>query len=167
MSEPLRTAPPNKFGHFRSTETLETESTMMQNGSKMQSVTAKTYSAFKPFRLRLTQNMRFPAQYLRFPTLYKVPSSGILTPVYSPKYPLDSEFSCFVKDSFDKLFALTALVFFAPLFIVLAIIIKLDSPGPIFYTPIRTGKNGNPFKMFKFRTMKENDLPSGGTLSTK
>ncbi|MDQ9170677.1 undecaprenyl-phosphate glucose phosphotransferase [Oxalobacteraceae bacterium R-40] len=58
------------------------------------------------------------------------------------------------KDLFDKLFAITALVLLAPLFIVLAIMIKLSSPGPVFFKQPRLGLNGKPFNVYKFRSMK-------------
>lgn len=42
------------------------------------------------------------------------------------------------------------------LFPLIALLIKLDSPGPIFYSQIRAGKNGRPFKIYKFRSMVHN-----------
>lgn len=58
-----------------------------------------------------------------------------------------------VKRSFDLVAGLLALVALAPLFLVIAIAIKLDSPGPVFFTQRRIGRNGRPFAMLKFRTM--------------
>lgn len=58
------------------------------------------------------------------------------------------------KDLFDKLFAIFALVMLAPLFLVLAILIKLSSPGPVFFKQPRLGLNGKPFNVYKFRSMK-------------
>jgi putative colanic acid biosysnthesis UDP-glucose lipid carrier transferase len=58
------------------------------------------------------------------------------------------------KDLFDKLFALTALILLAPLFIVLAILIKFSSHGPVFFKQPRLGLNGKPFNVYKFRSMK-------------
>ncbi|MBF2049921.1 MAG: undecaprenyl-phosphate galactose phosphotransferase WbaP [Leptolyngbya sp. IPPAS B-1204] len=43
-----------------------------------------------------------------------------------------------------------------PLFLLIALLIKLDSPGPIFYSQIRIGQGGQPFKAWKFRTMVQN-----------
>jgi exopolysaccharide biosynthesis polyprenyl glycosylphosphotransferase len=48
---------------------------------------------------------------------------------------------------------LTLLVVLAPLILLVAILIKLDSRGPIFFKQTRNGFNGRPFKIFKFRTM--------------
>jgi lipopolysaccharide/colanic/teichoic acid biosynthesis glycosyltransferase len=58
-----------------------------------------------------------------------------------------------IKRIFDLLFASLVVIFLFPFFIVIAVLIKLDSPGPIFYKGVRTGRYGKPFKEYKFRTM--------------
>ncbi len=62
----------------------------------------------------------------------------------------------FFKPLFDFLLALTALPFILLLCIPVAIAIKADDRGPVFYCGKRIGRNGKPFKMVKFRTMKVN-----------
>ncbi|MBC8749316.1 MULTISPECIES: undecaprenyl-phosphate glucose phosphotransferase [Paraburkholderia] len=57
------------------------------------------------------------------------------------------------KLMFDRLFAALALVALAPVFVVLAIGIKLTSPGPVFFRQIRKGVDGQPFGIYKFRSM--------------
>jgi len=59
----------------------------------------------------------------------------------------------YYKRYFDILFSAIALILLSPLFIGLAIAIKLDSCGPIFYRQPRLGKNGIQFQMYKFRSM--------------
>ena len=59
------------------------------------------------------------------------------------------------KRAFDLAVALVALILLAPLFAVLALVIKLDSPGPVFFRQERTGRHGVPFRIHKFRTMRE------------
>ncbi|MFL9890156.1 MULTISPECIES: undecaprenyl-phosphate glucose phosphotransferase [Paraburkholderia] len=54
---------------------------------------------------------------------------------------------------FDRLFAAAALFALAPVFVVLAIGIKLGSPGPVFFRQIRKGVDGQPFAIYKFRSM--------------
>jgi lipopolysaccharide/colanic/teichoic acid biosynthesis glycosyltransferase len=61
-----------------------------------------------------------------------------------------------MKRSFDLLFSIIGLVFLSPFFLIIAIIIKLDSNGPIFYTQERIGQYKQPFKLFKFRSMSAN-----------
>jgi putative colanic acid biosynthesis UDP-glucose lipid carrier transferase len=57
------------------------------------------------------------------------------------------------KLMFDRLFAALALLALAPVFIVLAIGIKLSSPGPVFFRQTRKGVDGQPFAIYKFRSM--------------
>ena len=61
-----------------------------------------------------------------------------------------------VKRLFDIISATLALIIFSPLFIILAIIVKLDSKGPVFFGHKRLGFNGELIKVYKFRTMYEN-----------
>ncbi len=59
-----------------------------------------------------------------------------------------------VKRSFDICSTLLGLLLLSPLLIVVAIAVKLDSPGPILFRQDRVGKNGTHFKMLKFRSMR-------------
>lgn len=59
----------------------------------------------------------------------------------------------FWKTGFDLLLALVLTVLLAPLFLIVAIVIKLTSKGPVFYLQERVGKAFKPFKIIKFRTM--------------
>jgi len=58
-----------------------------------------------------------------------------------------------LKRIFDVSTSLFFLPILLPLFLIIAILIRIDTKGPIFYRGIRAGKNGNPFHIFKFRTM--------------
>ena len=55
---------------------------------------------------------------------------------------------------FDKLISLLLLMMLSPLFLIIGIIIKLNSKGPVFFTQLRIGKDNELFKFYKFRTMK-------------
>ena len=59
----------------------------------------------------------------------------------------------FLKRVFDFLFALIGLVLTFPIMIIVAIIIKVGSPGPVFYPAPRVARGGKVFKMIKFRSM--------------
>jgi len=61
-----------------------------------------------------------------------------------------------IKEIFDFVVALITLIIISPVFIILAILIKIDSKGPVFFVQERIGKNGRSFKFFKFRTMVVN-----------
>lgn len=54
----------------------------------------------------------------------------------------------------DILISLLGLLFLSPLFLVLAIWIKIDSSGPVFYKQSRVGQNNNDFLLYKFRSMR-------------
>jgi lipopolysaccharide/colanic/teichoic acid biosynthesis glycosyltransferase len=70
------------------------------------------------------------------------------------------------KGFFDFIISLIVLTVFSPLFLILAILIKKDSEGPVFYRQVRIGKDGKPFRIFKFRTMV-NNAEKNGVTSTK
>jgi len=61
-----------------------------------------------------------------------------------------------IKRIFDFVYALVGLVILAPIFLLIGLLIKLDSKGPIFFTQRRIGKAKKEFNMLKFRTMKIN-----------
>lgn len=78
-----------------------------------------------------------------------------------------------VKQYLDWALALAALIVLLPFSILIAVLIKLDSPGPIFFIQTRIGYRGKPFRVFKFRTMmavpaqSANDLDARDAAMTK
>jgi exopolysaccharide biosynthesis polyprenyl glycosylphosphotransferase len=80
---------------------------------------------------------------------FGIPLLGLRTPAILPHQRL-------VKRLFDICFSATFLFLSAPLFGLIALIVRLDSPGPIFFRQKRIGENGRPFEMIKFRTMVQN-----------
>jgi len=61
-----------------------------------------------------------------------------------------------IKRGIDIFASLILLILLLPLFLIVAIAIKIDSQGPLFFAQIRVGKWGKPFKMYKFRSMLTN-----------
>src|SRR5205085_4192756 len=59
-----------------------------------------------------------------------------------------------VKRVMDVALSLVALLLLSPLMLLVAALVKLTSPGPVFYRQERCGLNGQPFKMLKFRSMR-------------
>lgn len=57
------------------------------------------------------------------------------------------------KRIFDLFFSLVGIVILMPLFLVIAVLIKLDSAGPVFFQQVRIGRFGREFRIYKFRTM--------------
>jgi len=66
------------------------------------------------------------------------------------------------KRLFDIIFSFLGLIIISPLLILIAIIIKVNSSGPVFFRGERVGKNGKTFKIFKFRTMIPDAEKKGG-----
>ncbi|NLV96827.1 MAG: sugar transferase [Desulfovibrionales bacterium] len=60
-----------------------------------------------------------------------------------------------MKRGFDIVVSLLALCFFAPLLLIITLIIRLVLGAPVFFTQVRPGLHGQPFTMFKFRTMRD------------
>lgn len=71
----------------------------------------------------------------------------------------------FIKRLFDILSSLIALIILSPLFLILIVLVKVDSKGPAFYGHKRVGKNGKVFKVWKFRSMRRDDRPLEEILS--
>jgi len=67
----------------------------------------------------------------------------------------------FIKKIIDFVIALVGLISLAPIFLVIAILIKIDSKGPVFFRYERIGQDGKSFKPFKFRTMKQGSIKAG------
>ncbi|KKR88105.1 MAG: Exopolysaccharide biosynthesis polyprenyl glycosylphosphotransferase [Candidatus Curtissbacteria bacterium GW2011_GWA1_41_11] len=60
----------------------------------------------------------------------------------------------FFKRLIDFIGSSIALIIISPVLVIFVFLVKFSSPGPIFYTPERVGKDGKIFKMFKFRSMR-------------
>ena len=73
--------------------------------------------------------------------------------------------SLLLKRCFDVVVSAIMLLLLAPVFLVLAIAIKLDSPGPVFYRQVRVTQYGREFRIFKFRSMVS-DADKRGSLVT-
>lgn len=73
-------------------------------------------------------------------------------------------FNRFLKRSFDIFICLFAIIVLIPVWIIVAIAIKCDSKGPVFFAQERRTKNGKIFKMYKFRSMVVNAESMGAGL---
>src|SRR5262249_48130925 len=72
-----------------------------------------------------------------------------------------------VKRSMDIALSLTALLILSPLLVLIALLVKLTSPGPVFYRQERCGLNGQPFSMLKFRSMRVDAEQQTGAIWAK
>ncbi len=66
-----------------------------------------------------------------------------------------------LKPIFEPIFACLLLLLLAPLFLVISLVIRWFDEGPVFYSQVRTGYQGKPFRVHKFRTMKFNAEQNG------
>ena len=75
--------------------------------------------------------------------------------------------SLFFKRMFDVVVSLLMLIVLLPVFLILAVAIKLDSPGPVFYRQVRVTAYGKRFRIHKFRTMVSNADRKGSLVTVK
>lgn len=75
-------------------------------------------------------------------------------------------FQLVMKRCFDIVASAILLVLLSPMFLVLAVVIKLDSPGPVFYRQERVTQYGKRFRIFKFRTMCDCADQMGSAVTT-
>ncbi|HPI93835.1 MAG TPA: sugar transferase [Deltaproteobacteria bacterium] len=94
------------------------------------------------------------------PTFYEQVTGRILVEEIRPSSIIftrgfqGSHFEDIIKRLFDLVFGLVGLVLTFPFMLLTALVIRLDSPGPIFYLQHRVGKDGKDFKVIKFRSMR-------------
>nr|WP_277403157.1 sugar transferase [Achromobacter insuavis] len=65
-----------------------------------------------------------------------------------------------MKRLFDIFVSLSGLIVLSPLFLIVAMAIKRDSPGPVFFRQVRVGRNGKTFRIHKFRSMEVSNTNS-------
>ena len=73
----------------------------------------------------------------------------------------------FVKRLFDLVAGSVLLLVLSPLLLAIGLLIKLDSPGPIFFRQRRVGRGGTVFQIFKFRTMRADVSGRGPELTVR
>ena len=103
-------------------------------------------------RVPVAVHLRPGSMMDRLPDL-QVGRVGRLSGIRIGRKPLQAG-EIFLKRAMDLSLSLLALVMLAPLFVSVAILIKLDTPGPIFFRQRRYGFNQQPFGVYKFRSMK-------------
>ncbi len=72
-----------------------------------------------------------------------------------------------IKRAFDIVASFTGLLILSPVFLVVAVAIKLDSKGPVFFRQVRVGKGGKEFRIYKFRTMVVDAEERGGQITVE
>lgn len=106
------------------------------------------------------------------PDMYDILSGSVRfnsifgTPLIEINAVVMPEWQQYLKRIIDVLFSVLMLVILLPVFIVIAILIKLDSKGPVFYLQERIGRYGKPFMIIKFRSMRTDAEKDGPALSS-
>jgi exopolysaccharide biosynthesis polyprenyl glycosylphosphotransferase len=93
-----------------------------------------------------------PSLFNCLPTKTEIDQIGALPMIRLFREPLSRE-SRILKRAFDAIISLLVSVVFLPLWLLIAVLIKLDSRGPVFYVQERVGMDGRVFHLYKFRTM--------------
>lgn len=70
------------------------------------------------------------------------------------------------KRIFDLILSIPSLIILSPVYLLSALLIKLDTPGPILFSQDRIGRNGKPFRLYKFRTMVKDAANIGPPVTT-
>ncbi|HSE30316.1 MAG TPA: sugar transferase [Pyrinomonadaceae bacterium] len=99
-----------------------------------------------------------PSLFNCLPQKTEIDQIGILPMIRLFREPLSSG-ARLVKRSFDLLTSTLAILLLFPVWSLIALLIKLDSKGPVFYTQERVGMDGRLFLLYKFRTMKADSDP--------
>jgi exopolysaccharide biosynthesis polyprenyl glycosylphosphotransferase len=81
--------------------------------------------------------------------------------IFSDGFSSGRELSMVLKRGFDLLLSAFLLILAAPIILVTAMLVKLDSPGPAFYRQVRVGRFGETFEILKLRSMRQ-DAEAGG-----
>ncbi len=97
----------------------------------------------------------------------KVPLEDLSEDWFIKEINIGSRFYNAIKRIFDLLLSLAFLITFSPLFLIIALVVKTTSPGPIIFKQIRVGRNGQNFTLYKFRTMIQDAERNGAQWAEK
>jgi Undecaprenyl-phosphate glucose phosphotransferase len=134
---------------LRDSRTLHCESVLLLFGSDSMDVVSRAVEMVSemPIRVQL-----LPISMLEFMHCSRIGFYGrarVFELVSGPSWIMD----LLLKRSFDLIVAIAAGLLLVPLILIVAALIKLDSPGPVLFKQIRRGYNNKPIKVLKFRTM--------------
>lgn len=88
-------------------------------------------------------------------------------PVFAIKQFRLTGFNRFIKRAMDVVAASLSLAVFSPVWALIALIIKLTSPGPVLYRQVRVGQDGRKFELMKFRSMRQDAEAGTGPVFAK
>ncbi len=110
------------------------------------------------------------SEVLDAPSFYEIVCGKLMLEQITPSWFIFSSgfrrpiFMNFIKRTIDVFLAFWGLVLSIPIFIVFSLLIKIDSSGPLFFTQTRVGNKEKPFKLIKFRTMRQDAESATGAV---
>ena len=107
-----------------------------------------------------------PVEFADLLAMARIAEFGNTATLQVSRPPL-STFDRAIKRAFDIVAATAGLIMFSPLFLIVSLAIKLDSPGPVFFRQTRHGYNNESIRVFKFRTMITVEEGDGFTQAVK
>ncbi len=147
------------FGRFRALGSIEQLPTLIDELEASRVVVALPSSQHEDALWVLEHCRRDGVSVSLVPDLFDVQLSHVRLdslcgiPVFGVKETSISGWNLVVKRVMDVVVSIAALLVLAPLFGIVALAIRLDSPGPVFFKQLRLGKGGAPFMCYKFRSM--------------
>lgn len=110
------------------------------------------------------------SEVLDTPSFYELSCGKLMLEQITPSWFIFSTgfrrplFINIIKRLIDLFLAFWGLILSIPIFLIVSVLIKLDSPGPLFFTQIRVGNKEHPFKLIKFRTMRQDAESASGAV---
>lgn len=147
------------FGRFRALGTIEQLPTLIDTLGATAVVVALPASQHEDAIWVLEHCRRDGVNVSLVPDLFDVQLSHVRLdslggiPIFGVKETTIAGWNLFLKRAMDLVVSTLALVLLAPACAIVALAIKLDSPGPVFFKQVRLGKGGAPFVCYKFRSM--------------
>ncbi|MEO5357902.1 MAG: sugar transferase [Nitrospirae bacterium YQR-1] len=117
--------------------------------------TAETFAAIVEAKFKGVEIYAMPEMYEELTTMVPVFNLDDIWLSYASFYGINNNiYNVRLKHIMDKIISVVILIISAPIAALTAVLIKLDSEGPVFFTQQRVGFNGHVFKILKFRSMK-------------
>jgi exopolysaccharide biosynthesis polyprenyl glycosylphosphotransferase len=154
--------PPNDFGRFKVLGTMRDLDHVIRGQHVSEVIIALPSHQHQQILRAVRVCERAGADFKLVPDLYELSLSRIDVdavegiPLIGLKRSLTSSWQYRVKRGIDIAGSIVVLLITAPIWLLTALAIKLDSPGPVFFKQARLGYRGQPFDMIKFRSMRIN-----------
>lgn len=154
--------PPSNFGRFKMLGTLEDLNLVIRSMQVDEVIIALPSTLHEQSIKTVRLCERFGTSFKLVPDLYELSLSRIDMeaiegiPLIGIKQASINTYQRFITRVVDIVVALTVMIIGSPLWLCIALAVRLNSPGEVIYKQTRIGWNGRPFKVYKFRSMYKN-----------